>query len=213
MMSRSILIAALAAAGGSGAALAQHRLADAPAVYSFAATGGAEVEVQNDTLVRLEQSAGDTASFAPLSPTQAAVAASSFGTFGGFSFGATVPASADLATGFLKASVNSFGPNIFGNPAGFAAASLEDRLLFTNRSGSDLAIRFRYSFDGLLVDTNGGGNPIATMGLACLCPASNRCFNAAGVPVRFASLGTTASDSIFAYADEAGIRLFARCDV
>ncbi len=213
-----IVGAGLAAVASAGAAQAAHQLIYAPltrsAAYSNAHQGpqvaGSAMVVENATIITQYVAPGGTSVHAPLSLTSSGA---SVATPGGFSslppFGGSASAGADLSTGILKASVSGYGPNVFGSHVGFADARLADTLYFTNSSGGDLSVTFRYSFDGLITDPNDGNWAYATASLAFGCDFF-RCFNESGQAIRFGNTGVAASDSINAYTDQDGIRQFAR---
>jgi hypothetical protein len=64
---------------------------------------------------------------------------------------AFVEASANLATGQLKARNVSTGTNTFGSPLASARAQWSDRLTFVNTTGGDLVLPFIWSVDGSVI--------------------------------------------------------------
>lgn len=108
-----------------------------------------------------------------------------FGGAGGNALYNTSYASANLATGELKASTISTGPNNFGSPLGNGYARFDDTIFFTNTSGSALTIGMTYAFNGTMSDPfagNPGGN--LSLGLACF---SGDCYNELGDRIAFAT--------------------------
>jgi len=110
---------------------------------------------------------------------KSSVAVTQPGGAGGQLFGNAAAASADLGRGLLKATTESYGPNNFGSPLGFASARLDDTIFFTNNSGATQTISFTYRFDGKLIDP-AGGNPGGSVSLGFSCGGnSGACYNAA----------------------------------
>jgi hypothetical protein len=98
---------------------------------------------------------------------------------GNVSFGNAAYSAADLASGLLKATTQSYGPDNFGSPLGFAQSRLDDTIFFTNNSGSTQTISFTYRFDGQLYNPY-GSNPGGSVSLGLSCGGnSGACYNGA----------------------------------
>ncbi|WP_235976505.1 PEPxxWA-CTERM sorting domain-containing protein [Sandaracinobacteroides hominis] len=217
-MNREIaILAGLIALAGSGSAQASHQVIYAPATKSSASSHAHQgpyvqasfMDVTNTTVNYTSTGPGGTATHGPLLATSSSVATTQPGGYADLSFGSSSSASADLATGRLKASVGAYGPEFYGSPLGFAESSLYDTLFFTNNSGGDVSLTFRYSFDGSVIDTLNASSPggVATLQLSC---DYWRCYNEANAAIRFAKSGTQVGDNIHAFFDENGISMFAR---
>lgn len=217
-MNRDIaILAGLIALAGSGSAQAAHEIIYAPATRSSASSHAhqgpyvqsSHMDVTNSTVNYSNVGPGGTASHGPLSTTSSSVATTQPGGYSDLSFGSWSSASANLATGQLKASVGAYGPEFYGSPMGFAEASLWETLFFTNNTGGDVSLTFRYSFDGSVIDTRNASSPggVATLQLSC---DYWRCYNEANTAIRFAKSGTQVGDNIHAFFDENGISQFAR---
>ena len=213
-----LLLAGLALTAATGAQ-AEHAVIYAPSTNSFASAQAHQgpyvqfstANVRDTKINDLYAGPGGTATHGPLSTTSSSVAATLPGGSGDYVFGSSASASANLAAGTLKASVGAYGPDFFGGPLGFATAELSDTIYFTNSTGGDLSVTFRYSFDGSVIDSNGSSYPggLATLQLGCdywLCYNGNGLSNA----IRFAKSGDQVGDNIHAFFDENGISLFAR---
>ena len=167
-MNREIaILAGLIALAGSGSAQASHQVIYAPATKSSASSHAHQgpyvqasfMDVTNTTVNYTSTGPGGTATHGPLLATSSSVATTQPGGYADLSFGSSSSASADLATGRLKASVGAYGPEFYGSPLGFAESSLYDTLFFTNNSGGDVSLTFRYSFDGSVIDTLNASSP------------------------------------------------------
>ena len=102
------------------------------------------------------------------------------GTNGGVPLHNDAYAEANLATGKLKATTSSTGPDNFGTPGGIASAQLDDTIFFTNTSGSTQTISFTYSFNGLMLNP-AAGNPGGNVSLGLSCGGNiGACYNGAG---------------------------------
>lgn len=211
------LLAAGAALVPAVAAEAAHSVVYAPSTSSFASAQahqgpyvqGSTAYVTNMTVTTLAAGPGGSATHGTLSNVRSSVAAVQPGGSGNLSFGSNASASADLGLGRLRATVGAYGPNNFGSPLGFATARLSDTLYFTNTSGGDISLTFRYSFDGTIIDSNGDAGPSGQASLQFGCDGY-RCVNSQGTGIRLGTSGDLASDNINAYFDESGIRQFAR---
>lgn len=217
-MNRDIaILASLIALAGSGSAQAAHGVIYGPATNSSASSHahqgpyvqGSHMNVTNNTVNFSLTGPGGTATHGPLSATSSSVATTQPGGTGDKVFGSSASASADLATGRLKASVGAYGSESYGTPMGFAEASLWETLFFTNNTGGDVSLTFRYSFDGSVIDTLNASSPggVATLQLGC---DYWHCYNEANTAIRFAKSGTQVGDNIHAFFDENGISQFAR---
>jgi hypothetical protein len=213
------LLLALAAIATPAAAHAAHAVIFSPSTDSsaFASTAGgpngqflsSTARVTDTNVVTLNAQPGGTASHDALSNVRSGVLVTQAGSAGQRQFTSRANASADLASGRLKASVLQTGDEFFLSPLGSARAQLADTLFFTNTSGSDAAITIRYSFDGSVIDTNGSSAIGGAAELQISC-ASGLCFNGQNSAIRFAGSGATAQDNINGYFDESGIDMFAR---
>ncbi len=217
MRKDAALLAGLVALASAGGAQAGHEVIFGPSTSSFASAQAHQgpyvqaswADITNTTVSGLHAGPGGTATYGPLSMTSSSAAATQPGGSGDLVFGSSASASANLATGILKASVGAYGPDSFGSPLGFAEAELTDTIYFTNSSSGDLAVTFRYRFDGSVIDSNGTSNPGGQASLILSCDYW-RCYNETNTAIRFAKSGTQVGDNINAYFDENGIAMFAR---
>jgi hypothetical protein len=217
MNRNTAILAGLIALTASGSAQAAHKVIYAASTNSSATSQahqgphvqGTHMNVTDTTVNFQLVGNGGTATHGPLSATSSSVAVTQPGGSGDLVFGSSASASADLATGRLKATVGAYGPDFFGGPLGFAEARLSDTVYFTNSSGGDVSVTFRYSFDGSVIDSNGTSNPggVATLQLGC---DFWNCYNDQNVAIRFAKSGAQVGDNIHAFFDENGISMFAR---
>lgn len=100
---------------------------------------------------------GSTAS-TPLSPGATAVSAQAYipGGAGSNVLTASSYGSANLATGALKASVVTTGPDNFGSPGGDVSSVIADTVHFNNITGGALMLDISYAFDGAVLSPSSG---------------------------------------------------------
>jgi len=115
---------------------------------------GASITVQNGVITdsSFNPADGGVIDGGPIAPGATSVYASAYqpGGAGDVSFSSSASASASLARGELKATVDNTYNNNFGSPLGFADAQIYDTLYFTNTTDHAIALDVSYGFDGLI---------------------------------------------------------------
>ena len=175
--------------------------------------GVASAQIINGVQTAPVASPGGTSATTSTATTNGSAATSQSGGFNGSVLNTSAFASANLATGVLKASVASSGPNTFNSPTGAASARIDDTIFFTNTTSGYVTLDFTYRFDGTIHDTNagtaqGGSDPSGVANLTFSC-AFFYCYNADGQSIRFASGPQNIADGgMEAHFDENGISGF-----